>query len=120
MKELTRAEEEVMRILWELRSAFVNDIISELPEPKPAYTTISTIVRILEQKGFIAHDAKGRFHKYYPLISKEAYTKSFMKSFVGKYFSGSYRNMVSFFTKENNLSVNELQQLLNELKEKEP
>ena len=119
MKELTKAEEEVMQLLWRLKTAYVNDLINELQDPKPAYTTVSTIVRILEQKGFIGHEAEGRFHKYYPLITKEAYTKSFMKSFVGKYFSGSYRDMVSFFTKENNLSVNELQQLLNELKEKE-
>jgi predicted transcriptional regulator len=100
-------------------ASFVNDIINELQEPKPAYTTVSTIVRILEQKGFIRHDAKGRFYKYYPLITKEAYTKSFMKSFVGKYFSGSYRDLVSFFTREKNLSLSELEQLLNELKNKE-
>jgi len=120
MKELTKAEEEVMRILWELRSAFVNDIISELPEPKPAYTTVSTIVRILQQKGFVGHEIHGKFHKYHPLVSKEDYSKFFMKGFVNKYFSGSYKQMVSFFTKENNLSVNELQQLLNELKDQEP
>jgi len=119
MKELTKAEEEIMQVLWRLKAAFVNDVINELQEPKPAYTTVSTIVRILEQKGFIGHDAKGRFHQYYPLISKEAYTKSFMKSFVSKYFSGSYRDMVSFFTREKNLSLGELEQLLNELKNKE-
>ena len=119
MKELTKAEEEIMQVLWELDSAFVKDIIAKLPEPKPAYNTVSTIVRILQQKGFVGHETHGKSHKYYPLITKEAYTKSFMKGFVKRYFSGSYRQMVSFFTKEDNLSLNELEQLLNELKDKD-
>lgn len=118
MKELTRAEEEIMQVLWKLKSAFVKGIIDELPEPKPAYNTVSTIVRILEQKGFVGHEAHGKSHKYHPLITKESYTKSFMKGFVKKYFSGSYQQMVSFFTKEDNLSLNELEQLLDELKKK--
>ena len=118
MKELTKAEEEIMQVLWELNSAFVKDIIDKLPEPKPAYNTVSTIVRILQQKGFVGHDAQGRFHKYHPLVAKEAYTKSLMKGFVKRYFSGSYRQMVSFFTKEDKLSLNELEQLLKELKDK--
>lgn len=116
MKELTKAEEEIMQVLWELDSAFVKDIITELSEPKPAYNTVSTIVRILQQKGFVGHEKHGQSHKYHPLITKEAYTKSFMKGFVKRYFSGSYRQMVSFFTKEDNLSLNELEQLLKELK----
>ena len=119
MKELTKAEEEIMQVLWELDSAFVKDIISQLPEPKPAYNTVSTIVRILQQKGFVGHEIHGKSHKYHPLITKDAYTRSFMKGFVKKYFSGSYRQMVSFFTKENNLSLNELEQLLKELKDKQ-
>lgn len=118
MKELTKAEEEIMQVLWELDSAFVKDIITKLPEPKPAYNTVSTIVRILQQKGFVGHEIHSKSHKYHPLISKEAYTKSFMKGFVKRYFSGSYQQMVSFFTKEDKLSLNELEQLLNELKAK--
>lgn len=116
MKELTRAEEEIMQVLWNLESAFVKEIIEELPSPKPAYNTVSTIVRILEQKGFVGHKAHGKSHQYHPLVAKEDYTKSFMKGFVKKYFSGSYQQMVSFFTKEDNLSLNELEELLNELK----
>lgn len=116
MKELTRAEEEIMQVLWDLESAFVKDIIEQLPEPKPAYNTVSTIVRILEQKGFVDHEAFGKSHKYHPLVTKEAYTKSFMKGFVKKYFSGSYQQMVSFFTKQDNLSLKELEELLKELK----
>lgn len=116
MKELTKAEEEIMQVLWELDSAFVKDIIEQLPEPKPAYNTVSTIVRILQEKGFVGHEAHGKSHKYHPLVSKEAYTKSFMKGFVKKYFSGSYQQMVSFFTKQDDLSLQELEQLLKELK----
>lgn len=119
MKELTKAEEEIMQVLWKLGAAFVKDIITDLPEPKPAYNTVSTIVRILQQKGFVDHEIHGKSHKYHPLITKDAYTRSFMKGFVKKYFSGSYRQMVSFFTKENNLSLNELEQLLKELKDKD-
>lgn len=119
MKELTKAEEEIMHVLWELDSVFVKDIITKLPQPKPAYNTVSTIVRILQQKGFVGHEIHGKSHKYHPLITKEAYTKSFMKGFVKRYFSGSYQQMVSFFTKEDNLNLNELEQLLKELKDKE-
>jgi BlaI family penicillinase repressor len=117
MKELTKAEEEIMQVLWQLDSAFVKDIISKLPKPKPAYNTVSTIVRILQQKGFVGHEIHGKSHKYHPLITKEAYTKSFMKGFVKKYFSGSYQQMVSFFTKADKLSVNELEELVTELKQ---
>jgi BlaI family penicillinase repressor len=116
VKELTRAEEEIMQVLWTKRSAFVKEIIDDLPEPKPAYSTVSTIVRILQQKGFVGHKEQGQSHKYHPLITKAGYTKLFMKGFVKRYFDGSYREMVSFFTKEDNLSVNELEHLVKDLK----
>lgn len=119
-KELTRAEEEIMQVLWELKSAFVKEVVEKMPDPKPAYNTVSTIVRILEQKGFVDHEPHGKSHKYFPLISKEEYTKSFMKGFVKRYFSGSYPQMVSFFTKDDKLSVNELEQLINEMKNENP
>jgi len=119
MKELTRAEEDIMQVIWQLNEAFVKDIIDQLPDPKPAYTTVSTIVRILQQKGFVGHEVYSKSHKYHPLISKEAYTKTFMKGFVKRYFSGSYQQMVSFFTKEDDLSLNDLEQLLNNLKNKQ-
>ena len=118
MKELTKAEDEIMQVLWELQSAFVKEIIAQLPEPKPAYNTVSTIVRILQQKGFVGYESHQRSYKYHPLISKEEYTKSFMKGVVKRYFSGSYQKMVSFFTKEDNLSLGELEKLLQELKDK--
>lgn len=116
IKELTKAEEEIMQVLWELDSAFVKDIIAKLPKPKPAYNTVSTVVRTLEQKGFVGHEPLGKSHKYHPLITKDAYTRAFMKGFVKRYFSGSYRQMVSFFTKADQLSVNELEHLVKELK----
>ena len=119
MKELTKAEEEIMQVLWQLDAAFVKDIIRKLPKPKPAYNTVSTVVRILEQKGFVGHEIHGKSHKYHPLITKEAYTRSCMKGFVKRYFGGSYQQMVSFFTKEDKLSLDELEQLLKRLKDKE-
>ena len=119
MRELTKAEEEIMQVLWDLEAGFVKDIIAEMPEPKPAYNTVSTIVRILNKKGFVGHTAHGQSHKYHPLVSKEEYTKTFMKGFVNKYFRGSFQQMVSFFTQEEDLSVNELEQLLTELKNKD-
>ena len=99
MKELTSAEEQVMQILWSLNEAFVNDIIEKMPEPKPAYNTVSTIIRILETKGFVNHKAFGKTHQYFPLISKEEYTKGFFSGVMKKYFSNSYTNLVSFFSK---------------------
>ncbi len=116
MKELTRAEEQIMQVLWEINAAFVKDIIDELPEPKPAYNTVSTIVRILEQKGFVDHKAMGKSHQYFPIISKEQYSQKFMKGFVSRFFSGSYKEMVSFFADNKDMSLEELEALLNELK----
>lgn len=116
MKELTKAEEEVMQQLWKLEKAFVKEIIKEMPEPKPAYNTVSTIIRILQQKGFVDHEAMGKSHRYYPLIEKEEYSRRFMKGFVSRFFSGSYSEMVSFFAKEKDMSITELEQVLEHLK----
>ena len=118
MKQLTKAEEEVMQALWELQRGFVKDIVNLFPEPKPAYNTISTIIRILEKKGVVGYEAFGKTHRYFPLINKEDYSRKFLNRFVENYFSGSYSQLVSFFTKQNNLSVTELEMLLVELKEK--
>lgn len=115
MKELTKAEEQVMQILWNLEKAFVNNIIEQMPEPKPAYNTVSTIIRILEKKGFVSYKAYGKTHEYYPLVSKPEYTKGYMKGFVKNYFSNSYKNMVSFFSKNDKLSVKELEDIINVL-----
>ncbi len=115
-RDLTKAEEQIMQILWELEKGFVKDIIERMPEPKPAYNTVSTIVRILEQKGFVDHTAYGKTHEYFPVISRKEYTRSFMKNFVRNYFKGSFQEMVSFFAREDNLSVAELDELMQEVK----
>lgn len=111
MKELTKAEEQLMQILWKLKKAFINDILDELPEPRPAYNTVSTIVRILEKKGFVDHNAYGKSYEYYPLVSKKEYTKSYFGHFMKNYFGNSYREMVSFFTSDSNLNIAELEEL---------
>ncbi len=112
MKELTKAEEQIMQILWKLEQGFVKDILEHLPKPKPAYNTVSTIVRILEKKGFVSHRAYGKTHEYYPVLSKEEYTRKFLKRFVENYFSDSFQDMVSFFAKEKDISVSELESML--------
>ena len=116
LKELTKAEDQVMQILWDLKSGFVKDIIEQMPEPKPAYNTISTIVRILETKGFVDHKAYGKTHEYFPLISKEKYTKFYLNNMLKGYFDGSFQNLVSFFAKENKLDSKAIEKLLEEIK----
>lgn len=111
MKELTKAEEEIMQILWRLEKGFINDILAEIPDPKPAYNTVSTIVRILEKKDFVDHIAYGKSHEYFPLILKKEYTSSYFGHFMKNYFGNSYREMVSFFTRDNNLGIQELEEL---------
>ena len=96
MKELTRAEEQIMQILWKLERAFVKDILDALPVPKPAYNTISTIIRILEKKGIVSHKAFGNSHEYFALITKDEYKKKYFKSFLTRYFGDSFQDMVSF------------------------
>jgi len=112
MKDLTRAEEQVIQILWRLNKAFVKEIRKEFPDPKPAYNTVSTIVRILEKKGFVNHHVFGKTHQYFPVVGKEEYTKAHMKRFVKNYFSNSYEQMVSFFAKEKNISATDLEEIL--------
>jgi BlaI family penicillinase repressor len=116
VKELTRAEDQVMQILWKLEKAFVKDIIEQIPEPKPAYNTVSTIVRILETKGFVDHKAYGKTHEYFPLISRERYTKFYLNNMIKGYFNGSFQNLVSFFAKENKLNTSDVEKLLQEIK----
>ncbi len=111
MKELTRAEEQVMHILWQIKSGFVKDILSRFKEPRPAYTTVSTIVRILQKKGFVGYRAYGKAHEYFPLIDKSTYTRVMMKGILLKYFGNSLRQMVSFFSHEKGLTASELEEL---------
>lgn len=109
IRELTRAEEQVMQILWDLEQAVVHDLLERFPEPKPAYNTISTIIRILEQKEFVGHKAFGRTYVYFPLVAKKEYTRSRFRNIVINYFGNSYQSLASFFTQEEDLSVEELE-----------
>ncbi len=111
MKEFTRAEEKIMQILWKLEKGFVKDIIERLPNPKPAYNTVSTIVRVLEKKGFVSYTAYGKTHEYFPIISRNEYKKNFLKSFIKRYFSNSFQEMVSFFTSDRDIDLKELEEM---------
>jgi BlaI family penicillinase repressor len=90
MKELTKAEEQIMQVLWGLEKGFVKDVIEKLPEPKPAYNTVSTIIRILEKKKFVGHKAYGKTHEYFPLVDRDEYKKRFVRSFVRRFFGDSF------------------------------
>lgn len=121
MISLTKAEEQIMQILWKLEKGFIKDIIEELPEPKPAYNTVSTIVRILEKKEAVGYEAFGKTHRYYPLISREAYSQQQARGLLKNYFDGSLHKIISHFSEHKMIDVNELDatiQLLNNLKKK--
>ena len=118
MKDLTKAEEQVMQALWKLERAFVKDVIEEFPEPKPAYNTVSTIIRILEKKEFVDHKAFGKTHQYFPIVSKEDYTKHTAGQLVDNYFGGSFKNLVSFFVKDNDMTVKEMDELMKVIESK--
>jgi BlaI family transcriptional regulator, penicillinase repressor len=115
MKKLTKAEEELMLILWKLKEALIRDIIAELENPETPYTTVSTIIRILEKKGFVSHKAYGNTHLYFPLVSKKEYSRTQLKDFVSNYFNGSFSSMATFFAKESNVSIDELREMMVEL-----
>jgi len=120
MKTLTRAEEQIIRILWDLGKASVKQIREQLPEPKPAVNTVSTIVRILENKGFVSHEKKGRGYVYFPLVRREDYTRFSLRRLVNHYFDGSFKNLISFFARQEDLDVHELEDILNELRKNRP
>ncbi len=113
MLKLTNKEEEVMKILWKLEKAFVKEIMAEIKEDQPHYNTLSTIVRNLEDKKYVAHEAFGNTHRYYPIVSKEAYRKRFINATIADYYDNSYKSLVSFFAKEEKISVKELQEIIN-------
>lgn len=112
MEELTKAEERIMQVFWKLKKAFVKDVIEELPDdPKPPYNTISSVVRVLEKKGYLGHTAYGKTHQYHPVVSKAAYRKMYMKKLLSGYFDNSPASLLSFMVKEENLSEEEIQKL---------
>ena len=118
MQKLTNKEEEIMIILWRLKKAFVKEMLAELTGDKPHYNTLSTIVRNLEEKKYVAYEAFGNTHRYYPLISLEDYRKRFVNSKLVEYFDNSYKSMVSFFAKEEKISIEELKEIINLIEKK--
>ena len=117
MKELTKAEDQVMQILWKLDKAFVKDIVEKMPNPKPAYNTVSTIIRILEKKGFVGYKAYGKTHEYFAAVPKEKYTKFYLNNLVRGYFNGNFQSLVSFFASENKMDVRDIDSLLKQLEQ---
>lgn len=115
MKQLTKAEEEIMQALWQLKNANVKAIIEILPEPKPAYNTVSTIVRILEAKGFVDYTKQGKGHVYFPIVDKAIYSNQSINKLVDNYFQGSFKSMVSFFVKKNDVNIQDIEALLKEI-----
>ena len=116
IKELTRAEEQIMQVFWDLNEAFIKEVIPHLPDPKPHYNSVATIVKILEEKGFLGHDILGNLYQYHPVISREEYQKHAMKDIVSQYFDNSYPSMLAFFAKEQQLSEQEINELLHLIK----
>ncbi len=119
MKQLTKAEEDIMKILWELDEGSVIAILEKLPEPKPAYNTVSTIVRILEDKGFVTHRKEGRIHIYFPIVHKNDYSNQSLNKLIDGYFQGSFKSMVSFFMKKNDISLEEMEAAMREINKQE-
>ncbi|WP_430932245.1 BlaI/MecI/CopY family transcriptional regulator [Saccharicrinis sp. 156] len=118
LQKITKREEDVMKILWKAGKGFVKDLLAEHPEPKPHYNTFSTIIRGLEDKGYVSHKPYGNTHEYYPAVTKEEYRKTFVKNVVSDYFESSYKNVVSFFVKEEKLNVDDLKELIDLIEKK--
>ncbi len=112
MKKLTKAEEQVMHILWNIEKGLVRDVINRFPDPKPPYNTVSTVIRVLEKKGFVTHKAYGTTYEYYPLIKKEEYARVHFMHFMKSYFNDSFPKMAAFFAREKNLDMKELEEIL--------
>ncbi len=116
-RELTRSELQLMNMLWDRQAAFVNEVLEDYPEPKPAYTTVSTFMRILETKGFVGHKAFGKSHQYYPLVGREEYMDSFMSQVKRTFFKDSFTSMISFFARKEKLSSKEIDEIIGMLNE---
>ena len=119
MQKLTNKEEEIIQILWKLEKAFVNEVLAEITKEQPHSNTLSTIVRNLEEKGFVSHHAFGNTHQYFPIVKMEDYRKRFMNTAIDTYFDSSYKNMVSFFAKEEKISAEELREILAMIEKKQ-
>jgi len=111
MKELTKAEEQIMQYLWRLKKGFLKDVVEQFPEPRPAYTTVSTVIRVLVKKGFIGYKTYGKVNEYHPKVTKRVYTKSFFSGVFNNFFDKSASGFTSFFTKETDLSITDLEEM---------
>jgi predicted transcriptional regulator len=116
MQKLAKREEQIMQAFWQMGKAFIKEVILELPDPKPHYNTVATMVKILEDKGFLNHEIVGNIFMYYPVISKEEYQNHAMKDIVSQYFDNSYPSMLAFFAKQQNISEEELNDIVNLIK----
>jgi BlaI family penicillinase repressor len=116
MIKLAKREEQIMQVYWELGKAFIKEVIPHLPDPKPHYNSVATMVKILEEKGFLDHEAVGNVYRYFPIVARDDYQKHAMKDIVTQYFDNSYPRMLAFFAKEQNLSEDELKEILNMIK----
>jgi BlaI family transcriptional regulator, penicillinase repressor len=116
MVKLAKREEQIMHVFWDLQKAFIRDVIPQLPDPKPHYNSVATIVKILEEKGFLGHETVGNIYCYFPVISREDYQAHAMKDIVSQYFDNSYPRMLAFFAKEQNLTEEELKEILKLIK----
>ncbi|WP_290698368.1 BlaI/MecI/CopY family transcriptional regulator [Lacinutrix sp.] len=118
MQKLTNKEEEIMHILWKLENAFVKDVMAEIKTERPHYNTLSTMIRNLEEKGYVSYEAFGKTHRYFPIVAKEDYRNKFMNTAIDNYFNSSYKNVVSFFAKEEKISVAELKEIIDLIEKK--
>jgi BlaI family transcriptional regulator, penicillinase repressor len=112
MKQLTKAEEQVMHILWELKEGVIKEVVDQFQKPQPAYTTVATVLKVLEKKGFVDHKTIGNVHLYYAKVTKQDYTRVQFSTLLKDYFSGSFPKMATFFARENKLSIAELEEML--------
>jgi BlaI family transcriptional regulator, penicillinase repressor len=111
MQELTKAQEEILQVLWKINEGVVNDVINQLPDPKPAYNTVSTVIKVMEKKGFVTHKVYGKTHVYFPKVTKQEYSQHFLSGTLKSFFNNSVNLLVSLFVKEKKLSINELEEL---------
>ena len=115
MQKLTRAEEDIMQVIWQLEKGLLKDVMEAIPDPKPSQSTVSTLIRILRKKGFVDHNAYGKTYEYFPLVSKDDYAKAYFGNFLDNYFGGSFKRMLSFFAKEENLDLKTLDELMKDM-----
>jgi len=117
MKELTKAQEDILKALWEIKDGAVSDVLDKLKEPKPAYNTVATVIKVLEKKGYVGHKTYGKTNVYSALVTKQEYTQNLMKGTLKGLFNGSFNQMMSFFVKNKDVSINELEELKNMLEQ---